>query len=193
MNISPSNSNNQPAPCLLDIWGDIENTLYHWLYKQSHDSDLAFDLLQETFLKALQIDRSFCDISNQRAWLFKVASNLLTDEWRKQKRLEPLHLLEYSTHESDSLMDPVDSLVQCLPKALACLSNEERRVVEFCDLQGKSQQDFATHASLSLPAVKSRIQRARRKLREHLKNNCAIRFDDHNRVCCFFPKKESSQ
>jgi RNA polymerase sigma-70 factor (ECF subfamily) len=192
MDIINAKSDNQPAPCLLGMWGAIENTLYHWLYKQSLDSELAFDLLQETFLKALQIDRSFCEISNQRAWLFKVASNLLTDEWRKQKRLEPFNILEHSTLQSDTIVtEPVDSLVQCLPKALACLSNEERRVIEFCDLEGKSQQDFAAHASLSLPAVKSRIQRARRKLRDHLKNNCAIRFDEHNRICCFFPSKES--
>ncbi len=180
-----------PVPCLLDSWALTENSLYHWLNKQTGDRDLSFDLLQETFLRALQLNKSFCDIENQKAWFFRVAGNLLTDEWRKQHRLEPLEIKDYATFAVDQDEPlPVDSLVQCLPKALGCLSDEDREVIEFCDLQGHSQREFSTQKNLSVSAVKSRVQRARRKLNTHLKTNCRIRFDENNRVCCFFPARE---
>jgi RNA polymerase sigma-70 factor (ECF subfamily) len=181
-------SQNNVAPCLLSTWEMVENSLYQWLYKQSNDEALALDILQETFLRGLQRDNSFCDIENQKAWLFRVASNLLTDEWRKQSRLESLEVMDYANLIHPLNMDdPVVGLVQCLPKALACLTAEEREVIERCDLQGIKQQDFAASAGLSLPAVKSRVQRARTKLKQHLNTNCSIRFDEFNRVCCFFP------
>jgi RNA polymerase sigma-70 factor (ECF subfamily) len=177
------------VPCLLSSWEQVENSLYHWLNKQTHDNELAFDVLQETFLRALQLNQSFCDIENHKAWLFRVASNLLVDEWRKQHRNEPLDIKDYADIEHEELEPlPVDSLAQCLPKALACLSADDRDVIEYCDLQGHSQLEFSQLRNLSISAVKSRVQRARVKLSTHLKTNCQIRFDENNRVCCFFPQ-----
>lgn len=188
------NGNTETAmPCLLDLWGRIENSLYYWLRKQTHDNELAFDVLQETFLRALQMNRSFCDIENQKAWLYRVANNLLVDEWRKQHRLEPLDINAFSEQEeTDSEFLVVDSLAQCLPKALACLSDEDRDVIEYCDLHGHSQQEFSNLRNLAISTVKSRIQRARVKLSHHLKTNCQIRFDENNRVCCFIPQSNES-
>ncbi|WP_165313899.1 sigma-70 family RNA polymerase sigma factor [Vibrio ziniensis] len=179
-----------PVPCLLDTWAATETDLYRWLTQHCSCQDLAFDLLQETFLRALQRDSVFCDIENQRAWLFTVAKNLLIDEWRKSGRLEQLS----NTNDKQPIeraleREPIESLAQCLPKALACLTDEDRSIIEFCDLQGHSQQEYAQKHYLSLTAVKSRIQRARPKLREQLKVNCHIKFDEHNKVCCFTPKR----
>jgi len=182
----------KPVPCLLDTWAQTETSLYHWLKSRCLNDDLAFDLLQETFLKALQRETAFCDINNQKAWLFTVAKNLLIDEWRKSDRFESFEGDGYQSFvDMTTENEPIDGLAQCLPKALACLNEEDRAVLEFCDLLGNSQQEFANRNNLSLTAVKSRIQRARPKLRSQLKINCQIRFDDSNKVCCFTPSKTS--
>lgn len=185
-----NSTQHSPVPCLLDTWATNETALYRWLTQHCSCQDLAYDLLQETFLRALQRERAFCDIENQKAWLFTVAKNLLIDEWRKSGRLEPipenndLYTLDFRAER-----EPIDSLAQCLPKALACLSEEDRSVIEFCDLQGHSQQEFAKLHHLTVTAVKSRIQRARPKLRAQLKVNCHITFDEQHKVCCFTPKR----
>ncbi len=176
-----------PVPCLLDTWSATENALYRWLTQHCSCHDLAHDLLQETFLRALQRERAFCDIENQRAWLFSVAKNLIIDEWRKSGRLESLCDVN-NQQLKETEREPIESLARCLPKALACLSEDDRSVIEFCDLQGHSQQEFAKRHHLTVTAVKSRIQRARPKLREQLKVNCHIKFDEHHKVCCFTPK-----
>ncbi len=176
--------NSSVVPCLIETWNDTETSLYRWLTQHCSCQELAFDLLQETFLKALQQDSHFCDVDNQRAWLFTVAKNLLISEWRKSGKLVPL-TNELSFSDPIVEHEPVESLAQCLPRALACLNEQDRALIEFCDLQGHSQQEFAEHHHLSLTAVKSRIQRARIKLRTQLKNNCHIRFDSNNKVCCF--------
>ncbi len=185
-----SEQKSSAVPCLLDTWADTETSLYRWLNQHCSCHDLAFDLLQETFLRALQKETHFCNIENQRAWLFAVAKNLLIDEWRKSGRIEPLEG-DVSNDESIPEREPVVSLAKCLPRALACMNDEDRAIIEFCDLQGHSQQEFAIRYHLTLTAVKSRIQRARPKLRAHLKHNCHIRFDENHKVCCFTPPKNN--
>lgn len=164
--------------------------LHHWLLKQSGDQELAADLLQETFLRAFNQKSDFCLINDQKAWLFKVANNLLTDELRKNKRsqlneTDTFHRI-YSAVEE---LRPVDNLAQCLPKALNKLSPIDREIIESCDIQGVKQFDYAALHGISVPAAKSRIQRARGKLRQILKCQCQIRFDEHQQVCCFTPQK----
>ncbi len=180
------NSENRTAvvPCLLETWHLSESQLYHWLLKQSGDAELSFDLLQETFLRALQRGKAFCDIENQRAWLYRVASNLLVDELRKPTFVPVPDDLSLAP---ETLARPaVDSLAQCLPKALLQLSVAEREIIQQCDLAGMAQQTFANTHHLTLPATKSRIQRARKKLKQILKTQCHIRFDEQQRVCCFY-------
>ncbi len=172
------------VPCLIETWNNTETALYRWLVQHCSSTDLAVDLLQETFLKALQQDSQFCDVDNQRAWLFTVAKNLLINEWRQSGKWVPLSNTD-DFGEPTTEQEPVESLAQCLPRALACLREQDRALIEFCDLQGHSQHEFAQRHHLSLTAVKSRIQRARIKLRTQLKQNCHIRFDTSNKVCCF--------
>lgn len=177
------------VPCLLTTWSHSEQMLLRWLIKRCGDRDLAVDVLQETFLKALQMNQAFCQIEHQKAWLFRTAANALTDEWRRHHRYdawEDAALPEFISPSGDE--DPVDGLAQCLPTAMQHLSAADREVIQACDSDGLSQQAFAEQKQLPLSTVKSRIQRAREKLRNHLKTHCQIRFDDNHKICCFTPR-----
>ena len=61
---------------------------------------------------------------------------------------------------------PVDLLSHCLPRVLSELSPEDREAIVFCDIQGVTQRAFAERLGLSLPAAKSRVQRARQLARQ---------------------------
>lgn len=177
------------VPCLIETWQLCESELYYWLLKQTGDTDLSFDLLQDTFLKALQQRQSFCSFHNQRAWLYRVARNMLIDKQRKANSAQRLNLSDFAPSWEEPELPAIDSLAQCLAKALAKLTKSERDIIQQCDLQGLTQQQFATQNGLSLAATKSRIQRARAKLKDILQVQYHIRFDDNQRVCCFYPEK----
>jgi RNA polymerase sigma-70 factor (ECF subfamily) len=51
-----------------------------------------------------------------------------------------------------------------------------------------TQQDYAGRLGLSLPAAKSRVQRARVRLKSHLTEACQVSFDAAGQVCCFVPR-----
>ena len=61
-----------------------------------------------------------------------------------------------------------------------------------CDLEGMKQEDYARLKGLTLPGAKSRVQRARKRLREHLSDACQVKFDAAGNVCCFVPRQGNS-
>ena len=81
------------------------------------------------------------------------------------------------------------AMAACLPRALSELSEEDREAITLCDLEGLNQEDYARMKSLTLPGAKSRVQRARKRLREHLSEACQVRFDEAGKVCCFVPRQ----
>jgi RNA polymerase sigma-70 factor (ECF subfamily) len=172
--------------CLMSAWHRHESELRAWLRGRMGNPQDAEDMLQEVFLKALRQDGKFCQVENARAWLFEVARNAIADRLRLKKT--QVELPEDLAQETDEPA-AVDSLAACLPRALLELSDEDREVITLCDLDGLTQADYARMKGLSLPGAKSRVRRARKRLREHLSSVCQVRFDAAGKVCCFVPRE----
>lgn len=169
----------------MTAWHRHEAELRAWLRGRLGNEHDAQDMLQNLFLKALRQNRKFCELDNARAWLFEVARNALSDHLRLRK--EQVELPEDLVHEPEEPVS-VDSLAACLPRALAEMPEEDREALTLCDLEGLNQADYARLKGLSLPGAKSRIQRARKRLRVHLTAACQVRFDETGKVCCFVPR-----
>jgi RNA polymerase sigma-70 factor (ECF subfamily) len=172
--------------CHHRAWRQHKGELRAFLAHQCHSTAEADDLLQDVFLKAVQQGQTFCHIDNPRAWLFHVARNLLIDRLRLSKAT--IELPEDLASEEEVETASVDKLSQCLPRVLSELSAEDRQALVLCDIDGITQQDYARRLGLSLPAAKSRVQRARIRLQALLIKACQVKFDDAGKVCCFTPR-----
>ena len=173
-------------PCLLAAWSSCEAELRRYLRHRLAQADDADELLQEVFIKAWQQEEGFCAIDNRRAWLFRVTRNALADRLRTSR--EQVAVPEDLAAPAIETAPAVDELSQCLPRVLAELSPADRLAITLCDIGGASQQQLADQLGISLSGAKSRIQRARRRLREALTRGCRVRFDDDGRVCGFTPR-----
>nr|MBS0021320.1 sigma-70 family RNA polymerase sigma factor [Gammaproteobacteria bacterium] len=163
-------------------WRAHESELRGFLIRRTGDPRVAEDLLQDVFVKVLAEGPAFCELEDPRAWLFRVARNHFTDYLRKQKRL--VEIPDDLASEKDE-MAAVETLTACLPRALAELPAEDTEALTLCDLKGMTQAEYARRKGITLAGAKSRVQRARRRLREHLRQACQVRFDEAGRVCCF--------
>lgn len=168
--------------CLMRAWDRHEAELRGWLRGRLGNAHDAEDMLQDLFLKALRQDRKFCEIANARAWLFEVARNAVADRMRLKKEQVELPDDLVAEYEEPAA---VESLAACLPRALSELPEEDREAITRCDLEGMTQEDYARLKGLTLPAAKSRVQRARKRLREHLTEACQVKFDAAGKACCF--------
>jgi RNA polymerase sigma-70 factor (ECF subfamily) len=172
--------------CIIRAWQRHEIELARFLRHRTGNLEQADDLLQEVFLRAVAQRDSFCELHHPRAWLFHVARNLLVDHLRLTKNQVPLP--DDLQAEDDLVSAPIDQLGQCLPRVLSELRAADREAITLCDIEGLTQQAYADRLGLSLPAAKSRLQRARQRLQARLIGACQVHFDETGHVCCFVPR-----
>jgi RNA polymerase sigma-70 factor, ECF subfamily len=170
--------------CITTAWDKHESELRNYLREHVGNNYLAEDLLQETFVKALANNQQFCRLDNPRVWLFRVAKNALIDFRRTDKEHAGI---ENDIPELNDEVAPVVNLSKCLPQAIKKLSSDDQEIIQYCDLDSLNQNDYAQKKAISLASAKSRIQRARKRLKFELDIACKIVLDEQGKVCCFDP------
>ncbi|MDR9831406.1 sigma-70 family RNA polymerase sigma factor [Vibrio sp. FNV 38] len=164
----------------MTAWNRAEPSLYGWLLKQTQNPHEAEDIMQEVFVKAMGNSERFCTLQDGKSWLFKMTRNHLVDHLRRKIKLVDIEEFVMPAEISPAMVQ----LQRCLPKVLVKLTDQERDVIEQCDLNGMAQKDYAKKHNLSLPAVKARLRRARIELKTVLVSECKVK-QDQTGVCCF--------
>ncbi|MCA8908090.1 MAG: sigma-70 family RNA polymerase sigma factor [Rhodospirillaceae bacterium] len=133
----------------------------------THDADQADDLVQETLLKAIgNIDR-FDPETNLRAWLFTILLNTFKSQRRMAAR-RGVHV-EWEDTADQSVQPPVQDLsmeLKAFARAIEELPGHERETLMLVALEGFSYGEAAAVLGTEIGTVKSRVSRARAKLRD---------------------------
>lgn len=182
-----------PFSCVASAWQAHEGELLGYLRHRLGDPDAAADVLQDVFVKALRQGQGFCTLDSPRAWLFQVARNALVDRariHRPQESLTPELVDSLAAPEEPGA--PVDALSDCLARTLGELAPSDAEILRACDLEGETQRSFADRQGLGLPAVKSRLLRARQRLRDRMVQACQVDLDANGRVAGHVPRPGSA-
>jgi RNA polymerase sigma factor (sigma-70 family) len=155
-----------------------QSMAYNLAYRILSDPDAAADATQDAFVSAFKAMRKFRG-GSFKAWILRIVTNACYDQLRiKQRR--PTDSLDNLPVEQDHiahLRDPAeqpDELVErqelnlVIQAGILSLPAEQRVILVLSDVQGLSYQEIADVANLSLGTVKSRLSRARAKLRDYL-------------------------
>lgn len=178
-----------PFACVAAAWAAHEGELRGYLRRRLPQADAVDDVLQDVFVKALRQGAGFCSLDQPRAWLFQVARNTLIDRARTMRPTEPLaDELADTLPAPSEVPPPVDALADCLTRTLAELSPDDAEVLRACDLQGQTVRGFAQDRGLGLAAAKSRLLRARQRLRERITQACQVRFEIDGSVAGHVPR-----
>jgi RNA polymerase sigma-70 factor (ECF subfamily) len=176
--------------CVSAAWQAHEGELLGYLRHRLADADTASDVLQDVFVKAMRHGQDFCTLDNPRAWLFHVARNTLIDRARASHPSEPL---PDGDDEPAALQDdpppPVDALATCLERTMGELSADDAVILAACDLAGQTLREFAEDHGIGLPAAKSRLLRARQRLRDRLTTVCQVSFEPDGKVAGHVPRQ----
>jgi RNA polymerase sigma-70 factor (ECF subfamily) len=140
------------------------------------DRGRAEDATQETFISAYRAIGKFRG-GNLRAWLIRIAANASRDALRGSRRRPEQSLDESletpSFQPASGETSPEDhaergELNAELQRAILALSEDQRTVLVLIDVQGFSYEEAAEVAGASIGTIKSRLNRARRKVRDLL-------------------------
>lgn len=157
---------------LNELYRSYYREIYLYLYSLCRRSDLAEDLAQDTFLKALlSLNDSH---SNVRAWLYMVARNLYFNHSKAEKHMANDDASELPTEITD---DETLALViqkderRRLYLALNKLSRNRREVLIMHYFGGLSQKEIASALNLTAANVRVLTLRAKQEIREYLEVN----------------------
>src|SRR5262249_14414807 len=142
------------------------------------DRDAAADVVQDSFLSAWEHIDTFRG-SSFRAWLLRIVTNRCYDRLRRQKvrqaaSIEAMLESEEAAGIPGTAEGPEQrvlrqELVATIERGIMSLPPDQRAVLVLCDVQGLSYEETATATGASIGTVKSRLSRARDKLRQFLR------------------------
>jgi RNA polymerase sigma-70 factor (ECF subfamily) len=136
-----------------------------YLRRASGDPALADDLLQECYLRFLRSSFVGEDAGHERHYLFRIASNLLVDHFRRGRRAtEELTEVATPAHHHRDIELRTD-----VGRALAGLSDRDRQMLWLAYVEGSSHDEIALALGLKTASLKSMLSRARARLAERLR------------------------
>ena len=158
-----------------------QNRLLNFVYRFVHDYDMAEDIVQETFLRVYRKRREYKAIAHFSTWIFTIAGNLAKSEIRRRKRwkLQSIDAISEGDRKLELLdngLKPdhaaaVNMLDRSIQDALISLQKKYREAVFLRDIQGMSYKNITEITKVPVGTVKSRVNRARNKLQELLKDH----------------------
>ncbi len=168
-----------------------ENSIYRLARNITQNAEDAEDVLQDTFLKAYEHLGEFRGDSKFYTWLVRIAVNQALMKLRRRKSDRLVSLDETFDTGEETLVreiavwgeDPEElysqeELRRILASAIESLPPIFRTVFALRDIEELSTEETAQILNLSVPAVKSRLLRARLRLREHLTRYFKRKGDD---------------
>ena len=153
-----------------------QTLVYNLCYHMLGQAQVAEDTAQEAFVAAW---RNIATLRGEtfRPWVLRIAANLCRDELRRRGR-RPSSSLDFALEAGmpdppDEDPSPADSALTAelrgqLQSALLQLPEDQRTAIVLCDVEGLDYSEIASVMKTSLGTVKSRIARARMKMRELL-------------------------
>jgi len=157
----------------------VQPQLYRFSMKMCRHTADAEDVLQESMIALARSFRDFRGASSLSTWLFTIARSFCIKQRRKSKFApeyeESLEELSHSDqwHIQSSSSDPAKQVEmtevwQQVHASIQRIEPAYREILVLRDIEGLSAQEVAEVVGISVPAVKSRLHRARSQLRNHL-------------------------
>ena len=172
----------------------FQSRMFNLAYRMVNSREDAADLTQEIFVKMYRSIHKFGGRSKFSTWLYAVAANCCRSGLRRLRRVSDREVVRLdATAENDAgrryreLPDPAESVPETMGRGevkarieamIAELPEDARMVMVLRDLQGMTYEGIAEALQCSIGTVKSRLSRARLKLKDRLSREgltCAVR------------------
>ena len=150
--------------------------------------DEADDIVQEVCLRAVSRVETVRDAERVESWLFQIARHAIIDHYRRTRSAAPLPPDLIGVESIDE--PPAPDLSRCLPSLLAGMAEPDREALRLTAVEGLKQRELAERLGISYSGAKSRVQRARLRLRELVEACCRPELDRLGGIINIHPSRE---
>lgn len=168
------------------LWEQMHTRLCRFICGRLSNGDDAEDILQEVFLRIHNHLDSVRDVQRLESWMYQIARNSIIDYYRARRQWADLSdtfpvdeeaAERFLGEEGDS-----QAIASFIREIIESLPEPYREALILTEYQGLSQQELASRQGISLSGAKSRVQRARQKVKEKMLQCCHFAFDSSGLV-----------
>ncbi len=171
---------------------NYQGLAYSVAYRILGDQETAADVCQEAFISAFKNIKRLRGTAF-KSWLLRIVTNACYDQLRYQRRRPAVSLETLTQNDGEDDADPAEysprladesaipeevamrhELGDALQVAISSLPPDQRVTLVLSDVQGFSYQEISEIEDISLGTVKSRLSRARAKLRDYLTSHAEL-------------------
>ena len=171
------------------VWETFHAPLQQFIRLRVSDDATAEDLLQDVFLNIHQHVDTLRDVKRLESWIYQVTRNAIIDYYcsiRTTTTLEEPEVLQLAEDLPDE--DVISELFPSVRAMVRSLPAQDRQALILTEYQGLTQKELAERLGLSLSGAKSRVQRARAKLKQQLLACCHFELDRRGHVIDYQPR-----
>jgi len=168
------------------IWHEFNAGLKQFIRGRVPDEYSAEDILQDVFLKIHTHIDTLHERENLPAWVYQITRNAIYDYYRA-RQVDALPQ-EMPYLPDDPFDDIVAELVPCVRGMVESLPGNYRQALFLTEFEGMSQKELSEQLGLSFSGAKSRVQRAREKVKNMLLDCCHFELDRRGHIIDYQPR-----
>lgn len=151
----------------------LQGNLLSFAIMLTSNRDDAYDLLQDTTLKALDNQDKYVENTNFKGWLFTIMRNIFINNYRRAGRVQMVvdqtaDLYQLNLPQNSGIASPENSYVVSEINETLNNFSDDYRIPFSMHLAGYRYAEIARHMNLPVGTIKSRIYYARQRLRRQL-------------------------
>lgn len=174
---------------LNELFRRYEARIVRHALAMTRDVHEAQDVTQETFVRAQTRLDALREPDAAAAWLYRVATNLCLDRFRRSARRGPVDDFDQCTQfeSSEPRLDQVAEQAEmstCVREFLDDIPDDQRAAILLHDYEGLTTPEIAKLLGITVANVKIRLHRGRARLRDALGAGCDFSHDDRGVLVC---------
>jgi RNA polymerase sigma-70 factor (ECF subfamily) len=177
---------NLPTMTTHQVWKKYSDDVKRFIISKVKNTTIADDILQDTFIKIHTKLHTLKDVTKLKSWIFTITRNSILDHFKLTNKK-----VEIANFESETEIEAtIHTEKDCLRGILKNLPKKYRDPLFLSDIKGMKQAEVAHQLKLSLPTVKSQIQRARKLIAQGFIDCCGFVLNEKGKLVGEIQEKE---
>ena len=163
------------------VWQEYISKLNGFILNRVKNKDDAEDILQDTLTKAIGKIGTLKNCDKLNSWLFQIARNTIIDHYRKKSKykLDEINddLIGELTEDNE-----LKKFSSCIIPFINTLSSNYKDIIYMNEIENLSYKEISEKLNISMSALKSRVIRGRKLLKESFQNCCKVETNSYGTI-----------
>lgn len=159
-------------------WNKLQHDLKSFVYRKIRDKETCQDIIQDVFIKVQANLGTLKESEKITAWIFQITRNAVTDHFRKSAKV--INPVDVDWGSSANELN--DCVAYCLKVLMEKLPEKYRVPLHLTEVENLSQSEVAKRLNISHSGARSRVQRARKMLKERIDELYLIKTDPYGNI-----------